>query len=58
MGRVGLGEGCDNGRRGGLYDRLGEYLNNGRRLLHGDRHRDSLNMRGHLHWDHHGSHRW
>lgn len=38
------GKGGDNGRRGDLNYRLGEYLNNGRRVLHGDRHR-----RRHLH---------
>ena len=51
---VGLGEGGDNGRRGDLYYGWGENLNNGRRLLHGDRHRGSLNRRRHLHWKDHG----
>jgi hypothetical protein len=42
---------------------LGEGGDNGRRLLHGDRHRDSLGMRRHLHWNKHGGrcgdgHRW
>ena len=52
---VGRGKGGDKGRRGNLYYGMGEYLKNGRRLLYGDRHRDSLNRHRHLHWNGHGA---